>query len=107
LAYRERRTKTDHIEYSAATSERLVSAACSVADNRAARAAQQSLYRVRLRARGAGYEPCEVLIACGYAFPPREVPFPVRECTDYKPKRKRSGVEIASEGVVSFPPLDN
>ena len=54
-----------------------------------------------------GYEPCEVLIACGYAFPPREVPFPVRECTDYKPKRKRSGVEIASEGVVSFPPLDN
>ena len=54
-----------------------------------------------------GYEPCEVLIACGHAFPPREVPFPVRECTDYKPKRKRSGVEIASEGVVSFPPLDN
>jgi hypothetical protein len=54
-----------------------------------------------------GYEPCEVLIACGHAFPLREVPFPVRECTDYKPKRKRSGVEIASEGVVSFPPLDN
>jgi len=54
-----------------------------------------------------GYEPCEVLIACGYAFPPREVPFAVRECTDYKPKRKRSGVEIASEGVVCFPPLDN
>jgi hypothetical protein len=54
-----------------------------------------------------GYEPFEVLIACGYAFPPREVPFPVRECSDYKPKRKRSGVEIASEGVVSFPPLDN
>jgi hypothetical protein len=54
-----------------------------------------------------GYEPYEVLIACGYAFPPREVPFPVRECSDYKPKRKRSGVEIASEGVVSFPPLDN
>ena len=54
-----------------------------------------------------GYEPYEVLIACGYAFPPREVPFPVRECSDYKPERKRSGVEIASEGVVSFPPLDN
>lgn len=53
------------------------------------------------------YGPFEVLIACGYAFPPREVPFPVRTCTDYKPKRKRSGVEIASEGVVSFPPLDN
>jgi hypothetical protein len=54
-----------------------------------------------------GYQPYEVLIACGYAFPPPEVPFPVRECSDYKPKRKRSGVEIASEGVVSFPPLDN
>jgi hypothetical protein len=54
-----------------------------------------------------GYEPGEVLIVCGYAFPPREVPFPVRECTDYKPKRKRSGVEIASEGAVNFPPLDN
>jgi hypothetical protein len=54
-----------------------------------------------------GYEPYEVPIACGYAFPPREVPFPVRECSDYKPKRKRNGVEIASEGVVSFPPLDN
>jgi hypothetical protein len=54
-----------------------------------------------------GYEPCEVLIVCGYAFPPREVSFPARECSDYKPKRKRSGVEIASEGAVSFPPLDN
>jgi hypothetical protein len=54
-----------------------------------------------------GYEPCEVLIVCGYGFPPREVPFPVRECSDHKPKRKRSGVEIASEGAVSFPPLDN
>jgi hypothetical protein len=54
-----------------------------------------------------GYEPCEVLIVCGYGFPPREVLFSVRECTDHKPKRKRSGVEIASEGVVSFPPFDN
>lgn len=54
-----------------------------------------------------GYEPCEVLIVCGYAFPPREVPFPVRECTDYKPKRECNGVEIASEGAVSFPPLGN
>ena len=54
-----------------------------------------------------GYEPCEVLIVCGYAFPPREVPFPVRKCTDYKPKRECNGVEIASEGAVSFPPLGN
>ena len=54
-----------------------------------------------------GYESWEVLIVCGYAFPPREVPFPVRECTDYKPKRECNGVEIASEGAVSFPPLGN
>ena len=54
-----------------------------------------------------GYEPGEVLIVCGYAFPPREVLFPVRECTDYKPKRECNGVEIASEGAVSFPSLDN
>ena len=54
-----------------------------------------------------GYELWEVLIVCGYAFPPREVPFPVRECTDYKPKRECNGVEIASEGAVSFPPLGN
>jgi hypothetical protein len=54
-----------------------------------------------------GYEPCEVLIVCGYAFPPREVHFPVRECTDYKPKRECNGVEIASEGAVSLPPLGN
>jgi len=54
-----------------------------------------------------GYESCEVLIVCGYAFPPREVRFSVRECTDYKPKRECNGVEIASEGVVSFPPLGN
>ena len=54
-----------------------------------------------------GYEPCEVLIVCGHAFLPREVFFPVRECTDYNPKRECNGVEIASEGAVSFPPLDN
>ena len=54
-----------------------------------------------------GYEPGEVLIVCGYAFPPREVLFPVRECTDYKPKRECNSVEIASEGAVSFPPLNN
>jgi hypothetical protein len=50
-----------------------------------------------------GYESCEVLIVCGYTFPPQEVHFPVRECTDYSPKRKCNGVEIAIEGAVSFP----
>jgi hypothetical protein len=54
-----------------------------------------------------GYEHGEVLIVCGYAFPPREVRFPVRECTDHKPKRECNGVEIASEGAVSFPPFGN
>ena len=33
-----------------------------------------------------GYLPGEELIVCGYAFPPREVLFPVRECTDFRKK---------------------
>jgi hypothetical protein len=52
-----------------------------------------------------GYEPGEQMIFCGYAYPQREILFPVRECTDYKPKRERDGAEKALEGVVSFPPL--
>ena len=27
-------------------------------------------------------------IFCGYIFPPREHPFVVRECTDFRPRRK-------------------
>jgi hypothetical protein len=53
-----------------------------------------------------GYEPGERMIFCGYAYPQREILFPVRECTDYKPKRERDGAEKAIEGAVSFPPLD-
>jgi hypothetical protein len=34
-----------------------------------------------------GYLPGEELIVCGYAFPPREVPFPVRACTDFRAKQ--------------------
>jgi hypothetical protein len=30
------------------------------------------------------------------------VPFPVRECTDYRPKRERHGAEIAIEGAESL-----
>jgi hypothetical protein len=46
------------------------------------------------------------LIACGYVFPARETPFRVRECTDYRPKRERNRLEIASEGAVCILPLD-
>jgi hypothetical protein len=34
-----------------------------------------------------GFERGEELIFCGYAFPPREVLFPVRECTDFRAKQ--------------------
>jgi hypothetical protein len=53
-----------------------------------------------------GYEPGEQMIFCGYAYPQREIPFLVRECTDYRPKRERDGAEKAIEGAVSFPPLE-
>lgn len=48
----------------------------------------------------------EEMIACGYMFPAREVLFPVRECTDYRPKRERNRVEIATERAVCILPLD-
>ena len=35
-----------------------------------------------------GYEKGEELILCGYAFPPREILFPVRECTDFRAERE-------------------
>jgi hypothetical protein len=53
-----------------------------------------------------GHEAGEVLTFCGYAYPQREVPFPVRECSDYRPKRERHGAEIAIEGAVSLLPLE-
>ena len=53
-----------------------------------------------------GYGMGEELIACGYMFPAREVPFRVHECTDYRPKRERNRVEIASERAVCILPLD-
>ena len=53
-----------------------------------------------------GYAPREEITFCGYAFPQREVPFAVRECTDYRPKRERDGEEPTIEGAVSFPPLE-
>lgn len=35
----------------------------------------------------AGYEPQERIVFCGYAFPLREVLFPVKECTDFRTER--------------------
>lgn len=34
-----------------------------------------------------GYEAGDVLVTCAYAFPPQNIPFPVRNCTDFKAKR--------------------
>jgi hypothetical protein len=34
-----------------------------------------------------GYEAGDVLVTCAYAFPPQNIPFPVRKCTDFKAKR--------------------
>jgi hypothetical protein len=53
-----------------------------------------------------GYPPDEEIVVCGYAFPPRDILFAVRECTDHKPKRERSAAEIAIEDAVCFPPLE-
>jgi hypothetical protein len=53
-----------------------------------------------------GFEPREVRIFCGYAYPQREVLFPVQECTDYRPKRERNGVEVEIGGAVSLLPLE-
>jgi hypothetical protein len=53
-----------------------------------------------------GYRAGEEIVVCGYAFPPRDILFAVRECTDYKPKRECSGAEIAIEGAVCSPPLE-
>jgi len=53
-----------------------------------------------------GYGMGEEMIACGYMFPAREVPFRVHECTDYKLKRERNRVEIATERAVCILPLD-
>jgi hypothetical protein len=54
-----------------------------------------------------GYGSSEESVTCGYAFPPRDILFAVRECTDHKPKRECSDAEIASEGAVNLPPLED
>jgi hypothetical protein len=37
-----------------------------------------------------GFEPQEEIIFCGFAFPQREILFPVRECTDFRAERVRT-----------------
>ncbi len=44
-----------------------------------------------------GYEKHEELILCGYAFPPREIVFPVRECTDFRAEREVQMALAAAE----------
>lgn len=41
----------------------------------------------------AGYAPQERTVFCGYAFPLREVPFAVKDCTDFKTPRP-IGIEV-------------
>lgn len=41
----------------------------------------------------AGYQPQERIVFCGYAFPLREVPFAVKDCTDFKTERPL-GIEV-------------
>ena len=53
-----------------------------------------------------GYGLGQEMIACGYVFPAREVLVRVRECTDYRPKRERNRVEIATERAECILPLD-
>jgi hypothetical protein len=53
-----------------------------------------------------GAKPDEEMIECGYAFPARVLPFRVRECTDYRPKRERNRVDEVNESVVCILPLE-
>jgi hypothetical protein len=46
-----------------------------------------------------GFGRGEEIISCGYVYPPMALPFSVRECTDYKPKRS-SGVSDKTEHIV-------
>ena len=53
-----------------------------------------------------GSKPEEEMIECGYAFPARVLPFRVRECTDYRPKRERNRTDKVNESAVCILPLD-
>lgn len=42
-----------------------------------------------------GFEPNEELITCGFGFPPRDIYFPVRSCTDFRKQRDTFNSDVA------------
>jgi hypothetical protein len=42
-----------------------------------------------------GFEPTEELITCGFGFPPRDIYFPVRSCTDFRKPRDTFNPDVA------------
>ena len=42
-----------------------------------------------------GFEPNEQLITCGFGFPPRDIYFPVRSCTDFRKPRDNFNPDVA------------
>ena len=42
-----------------------------------------------------GFEPNEELITCGFGFPPRDIYFPVRSCTDFRKQRDTFNPDVA------------
>lgn len=42
-----------------------------------------------------GHGPGEEMVFCGFVFPLRDVLFPVRECSDFKPKREPKASDAA------------
>ena len=50
-----------------------------------------------------GFEPNEELITCGFGFPPRDIYFPVRSCTDFrKPRDTLSSDEAELVGSAAW-----
>jgi hypothetical protein len=50
-----------------------------------------------------GFNAAQKIVTCGYAFPPFDLPFPVRECSDYRQKAARAVAGRA--GVASELPV--
>jgi hypothetical protein len=42
-----------------------------------------------------GFEPTEELITCGFGFPPRDIYFAVRSCTDFRKQRDSFNSDVA------------
>jgi hypothetical protein len=60
-----------------------------------------------------GYGAGESLVTCGYPYPPQFIPFPVRDCSDYKAKREveqavnRSSVEGGTRELLAAATVRN